>query len=341
MSSFIKHKRITAILLCIIFLCNLVTPVYAAASKTERAADYKMISAAIEDVSGQLMKKSAQPKPGSVGGEWLILGLARSGVKVPDSYYKSYYNALQNSVKQKKGVLHQRKYSEYSRTILALTAIGKNPANVGGYNLLAPLGDYKAVVQQGLNGAVFALLALDSGDYKMPVNKSAKVKATRNLYVNYILGKELSGGGWAVSGTSADADMTAMVLQALAPYRDNKKVNAAVDRGIKKLSAMQNSQGGFTAYGVTSCESAAQVLVALTALGIDWNDARFVKNQNSVVDYLMRHYQKGQGFTHTVGGKVDAMATEQALYAMAAAKRFHIGANSLYDMTAEPANVKK
>ncbi len=333
-------KTWTALLLCALLLFHISTPAFATAKYADTAADAAKISSIVDELAPVLVKTAA--KPGSTGGEWRILGLARSGENVADSYYNGYYKTLAAQVKQKKGVLHQRKYTEYSRTILALTAIGKNPANVNGYNLLTPLGDYKATVQQGLNGAVFALLALDSKDYKMPVNKKAKIKATRKLYVNYILGKELSDGGWALSGKTADADVTAMVLQALAPYRaDNKKVQAAVERGVKKLSAMQNDKGGFTMNGVTASESTAQVLVMLTALGIDWNDERFVKKGNSTVDHLLSCYVKGRGFVHIAGGEVNIMATEQGFYALAAAERWYNGKNSLYDMTAEAAPAQK
>lgn len=335
-----RWKTWTALLLCVLLLFNCTMPALAAGKNTATTADYTTITRVADELTPVLTKTAA--KPGSIGGEWRILGLARSGEKVSASYYNAYYKALAAQVKQKKGVLHERKYTEYSRTVLALAAMGKNPANVNGYNLLMPLGDYKATVQQGLNGAVFALLALDSKDYKVPVNKKAKVKATRNLYVNYILGKELSGGGWTLSGKTADADVTAMVLQALAPYRaDNKKVQAAVERGIKKLSAMQNAKGGFTINGVTSSESSAQVLVALAALGIDWNDTRFVKNGNSAVDHLLSCYVKGKGFVHTAGGQVNTMTTEQAFYAIVAAERYYTGKNSLYDMTAEAKPAQK
>lgn len=342
-----KKKRWTALFLLFAFLCSIAAPVSAAVEKPQITAEHQSVIDTVADVSDVLMKNNPQPKPGSIGGEWLILGLARSDAEVADTYYNTYYTALETAVKDAKGVLHQRKYTEYSRTVLALTAMGKDPAKVGGYNLLLPLGDYKATVQQGLNGAVFALLALDSGDYAMPVNQNAKIKATRQLYISYILGKELSGGGWAVSGSTVDIDMTAMVLQALAPYTDTetakaaktdvKKVQAAVDRGVQKLSALQNQNGGFTAYGVESCESAAQVIVALCTLGIDLNDARFVKNKNTLMGHLMTFYQNGKGFSHVAGGEINGMATEQAFYALVAAERACSGKHTLYDMTAESA----
>ena len=336
-------KRWTAFLVLVAFLCGVLTPACASTANVEQST----ITSAIADVSAVLIKNNPQPKPGSVGGEWLMLGLARSNTTVKEAYYNSYCTALKTTVKNAKGVLHQRKYTEYSRTVLALTAMGQDPTKVAGYNLLLPLGDYKATVQQGLNGAVFALLALDSGEYAVPVNQKATIKATRQLYVNYILGKELSGGGWAVTGSTVDVDMTAMALQVLAPYTSAEKakaakvdvqnVQAAVNRGVQKLSALQNKSGGFTAYGVESCESTAQVMVALCTLGIDLTDARFVKNGNTLADHLMTFYQKGKGFSHTASSDINAMATEQAFYALVAAERAYSGRNTLYDMTEEPA----
>ena len=303
-----RWKQWTAVLLCLLLLCNSTMPAFAAAKNKDTTADYAAISRVVDELAPVLAKTPA--KPGAIGGEWRVMGLARSGETVTASYYDSYYKALAAQLKQKKGVLHERKYTEYSRTVLALAAMGKNPANVNGYNLLTPLGDYKSTVQ--------------------------------HLYVNYILGRELTGGGWALSGKNADADVTAMVLQALAPYRaGNKKVQAAVDRGVKKLSAMQNAKGGFTMNNTTASESTAQVLVALAALGIDWNDSRFVKKGNSTVDHLLSCYVKGKGFVHTAGGEVNTMATEQAFYALVAAERYYTGKHSLYDMTAEAKTAQK
>ena len=108
-----------------------------------------------------------------MGGEWTILGLRQSGYDVDDEYYSHYYTSLEEYIKSVDGVLHKRKYTEYSRVILTLNAIGKNPSDVGGYNLLMPLGDYENTVMQGINGAIWALIALDSGDYEIAINNMA------------------------------------------------------------------------------------------------------------------------------------------------------------------------
>lgn len=101
---------------------------------------------------------------GSIGGEWAVLGLARSGYAVPEEYYQNYYQTVEEYVKACGGVLHETKYTEYSRVIIVLTAIGKDPTNVAGYNLLTALGDYDKTIWQGTNGPIWALIALDRGE---------------------------------------------------------------------------------------------------------------------------------------------------------------------------------
>ena len=264
------------------------------------------------------------------GSEWLVIALARSGRDVPDSYYDSVVKAVQSA----KGQLSDKKSTEYARTILALTAIGKDPADVGGYDLLAGLADMDDVTYQGINGAIFALLALDSGKYDVPAAAEGGTQTTRDGLVAYILAQQLSDGGWALSGTSADPDVTAMALQALAPYRTgDETVDATVDKGVQLLSDMQLADGGYSSWGTLNSESCAQVLIALAALGIDpVSDSRFVKNGLTVLDALLAYAVSG-GFRHTVDGEADAIATEQALCALTAYARLLDGKTALYDMT--------
>ena len=264
------------------------------------------------------------------GSEWLVIALARSGRDVPDSYYDSVVKAVQSA----KGQLSDKKSTEYARTILALTAIGKDPADVGGYDLLAGLADMDDVTYQGINGAIFALLALDSGKYDVPAAAEGGTQVTRDGLVAYILAQQLSDGGWALSGTSADPDVTAMALQALAPYRTgDETVDAAVDKGVQLLSDMQLSDGGYSSWGTLNSESCAQVLIALATLGIDpVSDSRFGKNGLTVLDALLAYAVSG-GFRHTVDGEADAIATEQALCALTAYARLLDGKTALYDMT--------
>ena len=328
-------KRILSLLFALVFLAGSTTP--ALASRDESA-----LTEAIEKNASYLLGAVEEPQFGSSSGEWLILGLARSGASVPRSYFDKYYAAVESYVKNCNGVLHTRKYTEYSRVIVALTAIGADTTNVAGYNLLTPLGDYDTTAGQGLNGVVWALIALDSGNYDMPANGEAATQATRQMYIDNLLSRQLEDGGWSLGRTGrSDTDMTAMTLQALAKYQDQPEVKAAVEKGLERLSALQNEDGGFSSYGVANAESCVQALVALCELGIDLKDPRFVKNGITVLDKLLSYQNEDGSFNYKREDAASNMrASEHALYGLAAAVRAMEGTSSLYRMddikTVEP-----
>ena len=192
------------------------------------------------------------------------------------------------------------------------------------------------VNRQGINGAIWALIALDSHDYEIPDVSVQGTRATRENLIASILGAQLADGGWNLSDPDADSDMTAMAIQALAPYYStDSSVKTAVDNALQCLSDIQNSNGGYSSWGSINSESCAQVVVALTSLGIDpAEDSRFIKNGNSVLDALLGYYVNGGGFKHTDGESgVNAMATEQGFYALVSYSRMIEGKSSLYDMS--------
>jgi len=198
------------------------------------------------------------------------------------------------------------------------------------------------VKKQGINGPIWALIAFDSYGYTIPENPDAADQVTREKLIAYILEKQLADGGWALSGTVADPDMTGMAIQALAPYYEtNADVKAAVDQALACLSEKQHANGGFGSIDGVCTESCAQVVAALTALGIDpETDARFVKNGISVLDAMCLFAVDGGGFAHISDSGVNGMATEQGQYALVAYYRFKNGQTSLYDMTDVTLNPK-
>ena len=302
-------KRLLSLLLCVIITLGIMPSV---------------IAADIDTTANYILESIKDPIVASVGGDWAVLGLARGG-KADGAYFAKYYENVKAYVKEKDGVLHSRKYTEYSRVVISLTAIGKDATNVGGYDLTKPLLDFEKTVWQGVNGAIFALIALDSGDYECGI---------RNKYVDHILKKQLADGGWALSGESADSDVTAMALQALAKYTDRKDVNAAVEKALELMSQKQLANGGFTTQGKETAESAAQMVVALTELGIPFDDSRFVKNGKTVLDAMLDFRLANGGFKHTKEQTgADGMATEQCFYALVAAERASRGKSSLYRMS--------
>ena len=276
-------------------------------------------------------------------GEWAVLGQARAGVELSDAYIQAYYDKVVAYVKANigsDGILRKPDdkntpvITDNERIALALTAIGKDPANVGGKNLLAALQD-KDIMKvtdtsyTDINGLVMGLLALNSRNYT----------SDTSWLVQAILGQQNADGSWSASADTksvGDVDMTAMALQALAPYyKDggNETVNTAVEKALNWLSGKYQS-------GYDSSESCAQVVIALSALNLDANtDARFTKTVEgktlSVLGNLLQYrVAKNGGFKHQFADKaVNEMATEQALCAMAAYARFTEKANALYDMT--------
>ena len=316
------------VLSCILALAVLFS-LTACGKKTE--AD---LTDAISATGQWLRDNVAEPAYGTVGGEWLVMGLARSGLEVDDEYFETYFQNLSAYTAQQGGVLHDRKYTEYSRVALAVTAMGEDAADVGGFNMLLPLADFEQTCFQGVNGPIFALLALDCGNYEIPENVTENTQATRDMYVDHIINAQLPEGGWALMGGEAEIDLTAMALQALAKYQDRKDVAEAVEKGLAILSDRQNENGGyqFNENEQASCESVAQVMVALAELGIKLDDDRFVKNGKTLLDGLMQFRQTDGGFSHLIGGESDLLATEQAFYALVAADRIAKGETSLYRM---------
>lgn len=275
-------------------------------------------------------------------GEWAVLGQARAKVPLSEAYIAAYYEKVVAYVQKNMGAdgvlvdpeSRNPTVTDNERIILALTAIGKDPANVGGENLLKALQnkDIMKVTDTSntdINGLVMGLLALNSRNYT----------SDTSWLVQAVLAQQNEDGSWRASADTkpvGDVDMTAMALQALAPYHKdggNETVNTAVEKALNWLSGKYRS-------GYDSSESCAQVVIALSALNLDANtDARFTKTVEgktlSVLGNLLQYrVAENGGFKHQFADKaVNEMATEQALCAMAAYARFTEKANALYDMT--------
>lgn len=345
-------KRLLSLLLALITALSLCVPVFATGGTGNGGGTTGETTTSVSTIvdatlSSTLAQEKAALTSPDFGSEWGILGLARSGyLEKGSKYFNDYYTrvaayaskATKNAQElgAPAGALHLVKCTENSRLIIALSALGRDARSVGECDLTAPYEKFSWIEGQGLNSVVFALIALDTVGYE------TKDTTIRQQCISYILGRQLSDGGWNYQEDAAasDPDMTAMSLQALANYREQEKVQAAVSAAVGRLSAMQNSDGSYTSYEAVNSESISQVIVACAALGIDpHTDSRFVKNGKSAVDALLTFYNtEKRAFHHTMKDKdgnptdVDGMATEQAAYAMTAYQRLMNGKTSLYDM---------
>ena len=275
----------------------------------------------------------------SVNGEWKLLALARDGRITSSSDMAQNYLLLLDKALDRGDTVEL--VTDYERVTLALSALGIDAAafqyddNSQQYDLTVPFIAYDEDML--LNQKIFALLALNTKPYTGEAEE----------YVSGIVAEALPGGGWNLSGVgSAEADMTAMAIQALAPYYEtDADVKAAIDDGLDALKAMQDQDGGgFYGMGQYNSCSVAQVIVALCSLGIDPTGEEWSvgdSGQYNPVTALCQFYiededdsSKGK-IKYTLNASAgDDMSTEQAAYALAAYNRFMNNKDTLYDMSA-------
>lgn len=304
-----------------------------AAANTFGPEDNRDETPDITEAYNNCLKNLAQTVPADEEGcDWTVFALSRSGYyKTGSIYFENFYKAAETKVSRTasgNGVLSSKYSTENSRLITVLASIGKDASSVSGFDLYEPLLDTEWVISQGINGPAYALLAFDSQGHQ--IKKEIKQK-----YIDNILASQLSDGGWSYTGDASDADLTAICLCALHPYRGNEDVSAAADKAFSYLSSSQNEDGSFSSFGEQSSESASQVITALSVWGFNADtDSRFIKNGTSVLSSLLSFYlDKDNAFPHKKGGDKDLRATEQAVCAITSYMRFLNQENSIYDMS--------
>ena len=330
---------------------------------------WKKGNAGLDDaVSSPLLSGTFLDLAGTTAGDWYPIGLSRLGIS---DDYDAYLAVLRENVRVRYGSsekLSNTKATEWHRIILSVLAAGGDPTNMGkdksGQTIdLISDGTYNrgktvSLGKQGINGWIWGLIALDSMDYAVPDD----AYNSRSDIIREILSRELTGGGFALIGTVADPDITAMAIQALAPYYNselkydylrksdgaalNTTVRGVVDRALDRLSALQTADGDFISWGTRNVESTCQVAVALCSLGIfPLTDERFIKNGKTLLDGIMKYRISDGGFVHSFKydpekptskpDKSNSMAGEQVLYTLAALLRCQSGMRALYDFLPE------
>ena len=304
-------------------------------SETRTAQD---VTDVLDAALAQLRATVTEPAFGTNAGEWTVFCLARGGyISAGDPYFTNYYDRIEATVSEiaaevnLNGALHKSKSTENSRLIVALSAIGRDARDVGGWNLVEAYstGGLNWIKKQGINGTIWTLIALDSGNYE------TSDPTIRQQCVDSILAARHDDGGWSLVTAKAqpsNVDVTCMTLTALYPYRDQPEVAAACAEAIEWLSDAQLATGGFPYGKGETSESAAWAIVSLCTWGINPDtDSRFIKNGKSAVDNLLSYYVEADKMFAHQGTVSNAMATDQACYALIAYDRFLKGKNALCD----------
>lgn len=215
------------------------------------------------------------------------------------------------------------------RKIMTLTARGFDCSNLAKYNDGKPFIDAKGnkvdnLVQilynytggYTINGPIFALIALDMGNYTIP----ADAVWTRETLLEKILTHKYLSDGFGL-------DMVTMLMQSIGPYMNDPvygtRVTAKLEEGLK---IVLESFGDKNAYknpygvqwgGVYTSEGSAQIVCAMSAMGVDCHtDPRMSDGTNSALTALLDYadYQNGY-FAHTNTTPKNAIATYEGCYA--------------------------
>lgn len=216
-----------------------------------------------------------------------------------------------------------RKVTDIERIAIAAAAIGQDPRDIEGYNLIEQIVTSDRMLSQGVNGPTYALIALDCKQFAVPED----ALWTREALVEAVLSYQNEDGSFSLTqGDSGNVDITAMALQALSGYVEQDVVETAVDRALAYLSDVQEEDGSYSLYGDKNCESTAQVVLALQTLGIDlYTDARFIKNGITALEAMLAFAVTENGdiwrFRHLMDGEVDELATQQGYLAVAAVQK--------------------
>ncbi|MVP02066.1 S-layer homology domain-containing protein [Paenibacillus lutrae] len=318
MSKLVRNKRLVAIWMTVMMVLSIAgIPVNGGGRAYADSASGASVTVSVYDA---VYSAGNQIIRGGVDSDWEAMGLGRAGREIP----ASYVSKLTEQVTNANGTYS--KVTDYARTSLAITGIGLRATDFAGHNLIEKIYTSTNMTKQGNNGPIYALLALDAGQYTIP----AGAAWDRDKLVNEIVSKQNADGGYGLGAGRSDPDMTAVALTALSSYTDKAEVKTAGDRAVEWLAVNQNAKGGYASWGTENSESVSQAIIGLTTYGIDPTGDRFKKNGISLLDNLISYRQSDGGFAHTLSGKTNGMATEQAFMALIAYDLFTKGEGGFY-----------
>lgn len=329
-------KKLIALLLSVVFLAQSAFAASPAESAKELALSAASGQKSLAGVSGELLAQGGDFPAGTSVCDWTAIAFALLGAEDGAAYLAAeneYISANFPLPASGRAPLA----TDWQRAALTVRALGGDPTACGtdgSVDLIAGgVYDYAgdSLGMQGLNGWIFALIALDCGGYAVPEGS----RYTREDILAEILSAQEPDGGFGLVAGASDTDITAMAVQALVPYAEAEAASA-VDAALVWLAGQMTDDGLFAYWGQPSAESSAQVVIALCSLGIDpAEDARFAKNGTNVLDALLDTYRRADGsYSHTPEEETgDFMATEQVMLALTALWKLRSGAGRLYDMT--------
>ena len=333
-------KKLMAVFLILVMALMMVS-----CSGVNRSADSSALDGMITQSADALrnaLKPEGELPAGSPMGDWAEMVWALAGES--DPHYLECLEMYIVKQYEKNGNLSDVKATEYHRIALTILALGGDPTKVDSdgmqINLIAD-GTWNfsggSPGFQGANGLIYALLVLDSKAYE-----TGHIDL-RKQYVEELLTYQKDSGAFCLDNSmDGDPDMTAMAIQALAPYLSDMQVNEAVERSMNWMQEQLAEAEDYTDLKEDSAETCAQVILALCALGLDPDkEADFVKNEQNVLDHLNSYRMENGMYQHVYSDdEENIMATYQSLLALEAVQKLRNEQKWIFDFTDQETKMK-
>ncbi len=275
------------------------------------------------------------------GSSWFSFSIGRVGTS---DNYKAFCIINDKHIKNmyRDESLSSRKATDWHRNILVRLSLGCEVRDIEGIDLISDgiidRDGFTSLDSQGINGLIWALISIDSGMFPDDSN-------IRKELIDDIISRQNPDGGFSLKEGDSDIDLTAMAVTAFSPYYD-ESVRKSIDKALLFISESQTENGGFKSWGSENVESAAQVLIAITSLGIDpTEDDRFIKNGNTILDFMNLYRMEDGGYIHSKEvdsenpssnpNESNSIASEQALQAYISLYRMRNNLRRLYDIREE------
>ena len=303
-------KTKAASLLILLVLCIFLHPFSASSTDRISGTTDDIIAFKVEDSECNNISQwiiAELPKGAGVDSEWYAIALSQLGY----TDFSAYEAALLQYISEN----NVASASARERLAAALCAVGSESP-------IIPEFLDSSIDKQGIMSRVFGLHLINNG---------YTCRYSAYEVVDMLLSMQLADGGWSLFGQYGDADVTAMTVQAMAPYISRNTVKSAIEKALRFLSEKQLPDGGFSSMGKANSESAAQVIITLSALNIDClTDSRFIKNGCSALDAMLKYRLSDGSFCHDESGVFSEISTVQALCALTAYQRMTNEKGSLW-----------
>ena len=177
-----------------------------------------------------------------------------------------------------------------------------------------------------------------------PVGVATQNPELRKKFITELLEYQKESGGFCIDNSlDPEVDITAMAVQALAPYYkegkckkeklDAQKMKESIDAAVKWLAAQESDDAEFLYDNIASSESISQVILALCALERDpEKDETFTKKESTLLDALAKFRKEDGIYMHEKADEEgSAMATYQAMIALEAVQKLRTEKKWIFD----------